>query len=317
MKSIANTKNLTHEEWLALRRQGVGGSDAAAILGLNPFASPFSVYMDKVGLAPEKDESEAMWLGNQLEDAIAKRFETETGMKVQKRNSILQHPEHIWMLANVDRWVVGKKAGLEIKTTNMLNRTHFDSGDVPSYFHAQCLHYMAVTGADEWYLAVAVLGRSFHIFRIERNEAEIAALVAAEKRFWEENVMKQVPPPPDGSESDGNLMKALYPKEHGDNLLVPLFGAEEKLDRIQTLDEQIKSLEREEESLKQAIQKEIGDADGGKAQGYTVWWRSQSRTSLDSKKLQKEQPDIFDRYARTSSFRKFEIKKEIREREAA
>ena len=199
----------------------------------------------------------------------------------------------------------------------MMNKTHFDQGDIPENFHAQCLHYMAVTGADEWYLAVAVLGRSFHIFRIERNESEIAALVAAEKRFWEENVIKQVPPLPDGSESDGTLLKALYPKERGDAVLVPLFGAEEKLGRIQILDEQIKSLEKEEVSLKQAIQKEIGDADGGKARGYSVWWKTQTRNSLDTKRLQKEQPETYDRYVRSSSFRKFEIKKEAKEREAA
>ena len=203
-KVLATTIGLGRDVWLGIRRQGIGGSDAAAILGLNPYSSAFSVYMDKLGLAPEIPETEAMWLGTQLEPIIADRFEQETGMTVQRRNAVYQHPDHPWMLANIDRWIVGRKAGLEIKTTSMLNRTRFDDGEVPPYYYVQCMHYMAVTGADEWYLAVAVLNRSFHIFHVERNEAEIQSLIEAEDHFWNERVLKQVPPAPDGSERAGD-----------------------------------------------------------------------------------------------------------------
>jgi putative phage-type endonuclease len=309
-KVLASTIGLGRDAWLGFRRQGIGGSDAAAILGLNPFSSAFSVYMDKLGLAPETEETEAMWLGTQLEPIIAERFERETGMTVQRRNAVYQHAEYPWMLANIDRWIVGRKAGLEIKTTSVLNRTRFEDGEVPPYYYVQCMHYMAVTGADEWYLAVAVLNRSFHIFHVERNEAEIQSLIEAEEHFWSEHVLKQFPPPPDGSERAGELLKSLYPKERGDADLAPLYGIEDKLDRLSELDGRIKELETESDAIKQGIQLEIGDADGGKASGYTVWWRTQNRTALDSSKLKKNDPEVYAKYLKTTSYRKFEVKKE-------
>jgi len=307
---LANTKDLSREEWLALRRQGIGGSDASAILGLNPFSSAIDVYADKLGLKTPVEENEAMWLGTQLEPIVAKRFEAESGMAVQKRNRLFQHPEYPWMIANIDRWVVGQQAGVEIKTTNVFNRSRFAEGEIPPQFYIQCLHYLAVTGASDWYLVVLVLGRSLHIYHVQRNEAEIEALIEAERRFWENHVQKRIPPDPDGSESAGELLKTLFPKERGDGVLVPLFGQEEKLQQIIKLDDQIKDLEKESDALKQSIQLEIGEADGGVAQGFRVFWKSQERTSIDTKRLQKEQPTLFTQYARTTSFRKFEIKKE-------
>ena len=305
-----NTSTMSREEWLDLRRNGIGGSDAAAILGLNPHSSAFSVYMDKLGLSSPVEENEAMWLGTQLEPVIAKRFEQESGMTVQRRNQIFQHPEHPWMLANIDRWVISQKAGLEIKTTNLLNRTAFAHGEIPPNYYVQCLHYMAVTGAKEWFLAVCVVGRSFHIFHLQRSEPEIAALIEAEREFWQDHVLVQNPPLPDGSEQSGLLMRQLYPNSHNDGILVPLYGQEELIKQILMLDSQIQQLEQDSDSLKQQLQLEIGDADGGKAQGYTVWWRSQRKTSFDSKRLQAEQTDLYQQYIRSTTFRKFEIKKD-------
>lgn len=307
---LTNTKDLSKEAWLELRRKGIGGSDAASIVGLNPYSSAIDVYADKLGLKAPVEESEAMWLGNVLEPVVAKRFEQETGLSVQRRNAILQHPEHPWMIANIDRMVVGQKAGLEIKTTNLLNKTKFADGEVPPTYLIQALHYLAVSGLSSWFIAVMVLGRGFHIFHIERNEAEINALIDAEKRFWENHVLKQIPPPPDGSESAGELLKQLFPRERGNGVVVPLFGSEEKMERIVDLDSRIKGLEKESDALKQQIQLEIGEADGGIAQGFKIWWRSQNRSSVDTKRLQREQPAIFSEFARTTSFRKFEIKKE-------
>lgn len=312
MKPIvfANTKDLSREEWLRLRRQGIGGSDAASILGLNPYSSAIDVYADKLGLIEPKEETESMWLGNVLEPFVAKRFEKETGMSVQRRNAILQHPDHPWMIANVDRMVVGQKAGLEIKTTSLFNKTRFADGEVPLPYYVQMLHYLAVTGATDWYLVVLVLGRSLHVFHVQRNESEVDALIQAEKNFWENHVLKQIPPPPDGSEAAGEMLKRLFPKERGDGFMVPLYGKEVELQRIITLEDEIKTLEKESDALKQQVQLEIGEADGGIAAGFKVYWKSQSRSSIDTRRLQKDQPGIYADYAKTTSYRKFEIKKE-------
>lgn len=307
---LAKTLDMDHSAWLEWRRKGIGGSDAAAILGLNPYASAFAVYLDKLGLAPEQEENEAMWLGTKLEPIIADRFTEETGLKVQRRNAIYQHPEHPWMLANIDRWIVGRNAGLEIKTTNMLNRTRFDDGEIPPSYYAQCVHYMAVTGADEWHLAVAVLNKGFHVFKVDRNESEIEALIAAERDFWEEHVAKHVPPAPDGSARAGELVKSRFPVGRGDASLTPLYGLEDRIALYVGLQDEIEELERRADAIKQELQLQVGEADGGQANGWKVWWKTQSSTTLDSTRLKKERPDIYEQYARTSAQRRFSIKKE-------
>lgn len=307
-KKLVKTKNMSKEEWLGFRRQGIGGSDAASIIGLNPYASAFTVYMDKLGLAPDIEENEAMWLGTALEPILAERFMQETGLKVERRNVIYQHPEHSHMLANIDRWIVGKNAGLEIKTTSVFNASDFGNGEIPPNYYCQCMHYLAVTGASEWWLAVAVLGKGFHVFKVERNEDEIDALISVESAFWENHVLKQVPPLPDGSASAASVIKNRFPQSHNDGVMVPLFGMEGKISRILELDFEIKKLEKEQDKLKQVIEMEIGEADGGRTQNHYVYWKTQSRSSLDSKKIQAELPDVYQKYSRITSFRKFEIK---------
>lgn len=311
-KILVKTRNLSKEEWLNYRRQGIGGSDAAALVGLNPYASAFSVFMDKLGLAAEVEENEAMWLGTQLEPILAERFMQETGLKVERRNVIYQHPEHSHMLANIDRWIVGKNAGLEIKTTSMMNKSDFNNGEIPANYYCQSTHYMAVTGASEWWVAVAVLGKGFHIFKIERNEDEINALIEVERGFWENNVMKNVAPLPDGSAGAASVIRSRFPQSHNDGVMIPLFGMEDKVARVLDLDLEIKKLEKEQEVLKQTIELEIGDADGGRTQNHFIYWKTQSRSSLDSKKIQADLPDVYKKYLKTTSFRKFEIK-EIKE----
>lgn len=305
---LAKTLGMPREEWLELRRQGIGGSDAAAIVGLDRYRSAFDVYAEKIGLKPEQPDNEAMRQGRDLEGYVASRFCEQTGKKVRRRNAILQHPEHHWMLGNIDRWVVGENAGFEAKTTSVLNRAKFNQGEFPPNYYVQCVHYMAVTGAERWYLAVLVLNKSFHVFTIERDEAEVQALIAAEKDFWENHVLKQIPPTPDGSESTSELIKTMYPeaKEH---FTASLFGYEEKISTYLNIDNQIKELERKREAIKQELQLAMDEAEIGMARGYIVEWKNQVRQSLDTKKLKSEHAEIYEKYLKPAqTVRRFMIK---------
>ncbi len=305
---LVATKDMAQEEWLELRRKGIGGSDAAAILGLDRYRSPFEVYAEKLGLKAEEPDNEAMRQGRDFEDYVASRFCEDTGKKVRRRNAILQHPDYPWILANIDRWVVGENAGLECKTTSILNRTKFTQGEYPPNYYTQCMHYMAVTGAEKWYLAVLVLNRGFHVFTIERDEAEIAALIQAEKHFWEEHVLKQIPPTPDGSESTSEVIKQLFP-EARERETVALFGYEDKVQAYLELDAQVKSLEVQRDAIKQELQLALSDAEIGQAQGYIVEWKNQTRQTLDTKKLRAEQADIYQQYLKPAqTVRVFKIK---------
>jgi len=305
---LANTAEIPREDWLNARRGGIGGSDAPAILGLDRYRSPFDVYADKLGLKPEQEDNEAMRQGRDLEQYVAERFMEATGKKVRRRNGILQHPEHPWMIANIDRWVVGENAGMEAKTTSVLNKTKFAQGEYPPNYYVQCVHYMAVTGAERWYLAVLVLNKAFHVFTIERDEAEIAALVEAERYFWHEHVLKQVPPTPDGSESTSEIIKQFFPEARQKDS-VPIFGYEDKIRSYLDLDAQIKELERQQEALRQELQLAIGDAEIGRAQGYSVEWKNQTRQTFDTTRFKKEQAELYKQYLKPAqTVRVFKIK---------
>jgi len=304
---MLQTKDMDRESWLEARRKGIGGSDAASIVGLNPYRSAFDVYADKLGLVDPPEENEAMRQGKDLEDYVASRFVEATGKKVRRRNAILQHPEHSWMLANVDRLIIGENAGLECKTTSALTRHKFKQGEFPPAYYVQCVHYMAVTGAEKWYLAVLVLGKEFHIFEIQRDEDEIAALIEAEKSFWEDHVLKQIPPEPDGQKSTSEVLKQLFPGNPEDESVMVLTN-EEPIEKYLQLQSQIKELEKEAEKYKQMIQLELGDAQMGTTFNYIVEWKNRIRNSLDTKRLQKEQPEIYAQYLRQSSYRMFKIK---------
>lgn len=305
---LVNTKDMSKEEWLEWRRKGIGGSDAASIIGLNRYVSPFDVYAEKVGLKVEEEDNEAMRQGRDLEHYVASRFEESTGKKVRRMHSMLQHPEYDFMLANIDRWVVGENAGLECKTTSVLNKTKFSQGEFPPNYYVQCMHYMAVTGAERWYLAVLVLNKAFHVFTIERDENEIKALIEAEKFFWEEHVLKKIPPTPDGSESTSEVIKSMFPEAKSIEKIT-LFGYEEKIQRYLELDQQIKELSKEQEAIKQDLQLAIGENEMGVAQGFMVEWRNQTRQSLDTQRMKKENPDLYKEYLKPAqTVRTFKIK---------
>jgi len=305
---LAKTLNMPREQWLELRKKGIGGSDSAAIVGLDRYRSPFDVYADKLGLKPEIPDNEAMRQGRDLEQYVAERFMEATGKKVRRRNAMLQHPEYPFMIADIDRWVVGENAGLECKTTSVLNRAKFNQGEYPPSYYVQCVHYMAVTGAERWYLAVLVLNKGFHVFTIERDEAEINALIEAEKDFWENHVLKQIPPAPDGSESTSELLKQMFP-EAREREEVVLFGYEDKIEQYLELDVRVKELECERDKLKQELQLAMADAEIGRAQGYIVEWKNQVRQTLDTQKLKKEQAEIYQKYLKPAqTVRMFKIK---------
>ena len=305
---LAKTLDMPREQWLELRKKGIGGSDAAAIIGLDRYRSPFDVYADKLGLRPEIPDNEAMRQGRDLEQYVAERFMEATGKKVRRRNAMLQHPEYPFMIADIDRWVVGENAGFEAKTTSVLNRCKFSQGEFPPRYYVQCMHYMAVTGADRWYLAVLVLNKSFHVFTIERDEAEIQALIAAEKDFWENHVLKKIPPTPDGSETTSEVIKQLFP-EARESAEIAMFGYEDKIQQYLELDAKVKEFESERDKLKQELQLAMADAEIGRAQGYIVEWKNQARQSLDTQKLKSEHAEIYANYLKPAqTVRVFKIK---------
>lgn len=303
-----STKDMSREQWLEARRKGIGGSDAAAIMGASPWATPLTVYADKLGLLPEKEDSEAMRQGRDFEAYVASRFEEESGKKVRRCNKMFQHPEYPWMLANIDRDVVGESAGLECKTTSVYNPADFEGGNPPTYYLWQCMHYMAVTGAERWYLAVAVLSKAFYVFTIERDEALIQMLIEAEKNFWENHVQAHVPPIPRGMESEHAALAAMYPDS--EPVEEDLTDVREQIETFYALKEGQKNIEQRAKELQQAIQIRMKNAERGKAGEFGVRWKSVTASRLDEKRLKAEAPEIYERYLKPSAYRRFEVRRE-------
>ena len=301
-----STKDMPHEEWLEHRRKSIGGSDAAAILGLNSFSSAYSVWADKLGMLPPKEDSEAMRLGRDLEDYVAKRFCEETGKKVRRENSIIINPEYPFAHANVDRMIVGEDAGLECKTTSSLNLKRFKDGEYPATYYVQCVHYMAITGAKKWYLAVLILGREFKWFCIERDEAEISALTRSEADFWA-LVEAKTSPAVDGEKSTSEAISEIY-TEGNVGGEAELFAYENDLSQYIALGEQIKELKKLQDGCANKVKAYLGDMSRGTSLGFSVSWAPATRATFDTQAFLKDHPNAdLSKYYKTSSYRTFKV----------
>lgn len=302
-----STKDMSREEWLAERRKRNGGSDAAAIVGMSAHRSPYSVWAEKTGRLPDKEDTEAMRIGRDLEQYVAQRFCYATGKKVQRRNAILINPKYPFAHANVDRLVVGEDAGLECKTTSILNVRHFKEGvDFPERYYVQCVHYLAITGCQRWYLSVLVLGEGLHIYTLERDEDEIRALMEAEKRFYEDYILTDCPPPVDGAEATSEAISSVY--SGGDGGTVALIGRESLIREYMEIKAGIKAQEARLTEIENIIKADIGDADGGECDGWKVSWKPQTRRTFDAKKYAADNPTAnLAPYYKESSSRPFKV----------
>lgn len=307
MKRVVSTLGLTKEEWLRYRKQGIGGSDAGAICGLNPYSSPVSVYLDKTNEEITEYDNEAMRQGRDLEEYVASRFCEETGKKVRRRNAIFCNEKHSFMYANIDRYVVGEEAGLECKTASAYSADKWKNGEVPMHYQIQCLHYMAVTGAKAWYLAVVILGKVFKYVKFDRDEEMIQNLITIEANFWNNHVLKQVMPVPDGSDAADRMIASLYSRAKEKQQIL-LNGYDEKIKRRFELDQLIDKLEVEKKQIEQEIKLAMADAEEAICEEFYITWKNMSTRKIDATRLQTECPEVYQRYLKESNSRRFTIK---------
>ncbi len=305
---LAKTLDMPRDQWLELRRLGIGGSDASAILGLNPWKTPMDIWLEKTGefLDDEEPVNEKMYWGNVLEDIVAREFMVRTGLKARRRNAILKHPKHPFMLANVDRLIVGQKAGLECKNIGHYSAEYWEAG-VPEYYQTQVQHYMAVTDLPVWYVAVLIGGQEFRYYKITRDNSFIKELIAVESEFWS-MVETRTPPPIDGTKASTELIKKLYPEaEKGKEIDLP-FEAFELIQQYEQACEEEKRAQLLKDEAANKLKNMMGTAEKGNIHGRTVFWQNISSKRLNTKALQKECPDIYEKYAEASVYRRFSIK---------
>ena len=289
MGQITKIKTANHEEWKELRSHYIGGSDAAAVVGLNAYASPYSLWAEKTGKVPGFEGNLATEVGTYLEEFVAQKFAQETGKKVRKCNQSLLNSLYPFAIANIDREIVGEDAGLEIKTTDSLNMKKFKGGEYPANYYAQMVHYLAVTGKQRWYLAVLIGNKEFLWFTLERDEAEIEALMTAEKEFWE-LVKNDIPPAADGTQATSEALKTIYSESNEDVIDIGLYSTD--LAQYMALGQQIKELESIRDEAANRVKAFMGESGGGECDRFRVSWKSSTRRTFDSKRFAKENPDV-------------------------
>ena len=301
------TADLNYEEWLRLRKTGIGGSDAGAICGLNPYVSPMGVFYEKTREEVETYDNESMRQGRDLEEYVARRFVEETGLKVRRSNAMYQSEEYPFMLANVDRLISGENMGLECKTASAYNADKWTGDSVPAHYEIQCHHYMAVTGAEAWYLAVLIMGREFKYKRIDRDEELIQNLISIEREFWEEHVLTGNMPDPDGSDISNEVINRYFPTAVKKSIPLPSY-LNEQLKRREEINRLSKKLEQEQNQIEQQIKLFMGEYEEAFNEHYKVSWSNVDTIRIDSKRLKEERPDLYRDFAKSSQSRRFTVK---------
>ena len=304
---ITKKATATHEEWKALRHKYIGGSDAAAVVGLNDWVSPYALWAEKTGRLPGFEGNLATEVGTYLEEFVAQKFAQETGKKVRRSNLSWFNDKYPWAIANIDREIVGEDAGLEIKTTSELNLSKFKGGEYPANYYCQIMHYMAVTGKQKWYLAVLIGNREFKWFTIERDEDEINALMDAERTF-KMYVDNDTPPIADGASSTASTLSALYPDSIDTAIGIGFY--EKDLDNYFRLKDQLKNLTQVIDGIENRLKAHLGECARGEGEKYKVSWKTQYRSSFDTKKFIADHPDMdVSAYYKKSTSRPFKVTK--------
>lgn len=304
-----------YEKWLEARALGIGGSDAAVIMGMNPYKSPYQLWLEKTGQAeaPDLSHVQAVYWGSKNEANIADWFQEETGKKV-KRLGTLRSKEYPFMLANVDRTVVGENAGLEIKTAGVRQYRKWKDDEIPDAYYCQCLHYMAVTGADYWYIAVLLGGNEAKWKRIERNEEDIQHLIMAETDFWK-LVETKTPPPVDGSDSCAAALSAQYKGGDPNFSVILQPSAEDVIESLENDKAIMDALRKQITEKENRLKALLGNAEEGTTDHYRVLWKTQAgRPSVPLAKIKKQAPDVYQLLEENGfltigkPFRRFSIK---------
>ena len=304
---LVKTQALSRDQWLDVRKGGIGSSDAAAAVGLNPYKSQLELWLEKTGQdaglpkTDPNDESSPMYWGTLLEPIVAAHYTKRTGNRVRRVNAVLQHPNEPWMLANIDREVVGMPDVqiLECKTAG-INGARLWKDGVPEYVQLQVMHQLAVTGKHAADVAVLLGGQDLQIHRIDRDEALIGQLITLEKQFWA-FVETGKAPPVDGSDSADQALRCLYPHDDGqsldlsDDLVMSAVFSDLLAVRVA-----LAAQSKHEAQLKQTLQQRMGDASKAIFEGGDVTWRrSKDGTGLDTARLLADQPDLLKAYSQT------------------
>lgn len=290
--TVAETANMSHEQWLEMRYEAIGGSEAATIAGENKWESPYSMYLRKRKIIPQREVGEAAEWGNILEPVVRKHFaqkineeRAEQGLpplRIQQRRAILAHKDHDFMRTNLDGLVFGHELGtgvLEIKTSSMMLAKEWEGEDIPIPYLLQVQHNLMVTGLTFAYVAVLIGGNDYRHYFIQRDEEIIQYLMQIEFNWWYNHFKAQVPPPTDGTQATKEALQAQYPNSNnyreGEVVHLPNIASGHAI-KIEEAKAAIKTLEEYKTIYENELKAMIGDQEVVYADKHKITWKTAS-----------------------------------------
>lgn len=306
MSALYATPFEDRSEWLAWRREGIGGSDVAALCGLSRFASPMSVYVDKLEIGAEREPSEAMLWGQILEEPISRQVEERIGLFVVGAQTPVLDVSHPWRRCTLDGFVVEALTSpfeSALGTCQIKCASSWGWDEVPDEYAVQVQWELGVAELERVWLAVLHQGNHLVIYEIDADPRVYAALCSIVDRFWHERVQLHSPPPADGSDATTEALKAAFadgqddPVELSDELIetakaLPLAKA-----RVKDAEAE---LERVENELRLALANSpvggVRDPNTGEIEPLVTWKPQSAGARLDTKRLKAERPEIAREY---------------------
>lgn len=289
----------TEAEWREARVNGVGGSDAGAIMGLSPWKSPLEVWLEKTGRDEAPDLSDKEWVewGNRLEPLVAEKFaDMHPELKVLRKNCTMVSKARPWAFANIDREVRGPdgRGLLEIKTAGLRSEKDWVFGP-PDHYLCQIQHYLSVTGWGFAWCAVLIGGQEYREYFIPRDEADIEAIDRAVDSFWNDFVVPGVIPKMTGRGSEGDALAGMYRDHSGE--YVPVMDADLPIlgERV-SIGMEIKALEERRKLIDNELKALIGDSKGIQSESVRCTWVRSKQKRFDRKAFDEAHPGMRDAY---------------------
>lgn len=269
--------------WLERRRTGIGGSDIGAILGFSPWATPYSVWLDKKGLSEPKPETPEMKMGHRLEPVIADMYSEVTGNTLITAG-LTVHPNFSFILGTPDRLVAnGGNTGLEIKTANPFRAAKEwgepGTDEIPQNYLLQCVWYQAITNRDVWDVAVLIGGSDFRIYKIHRDRDLENALIERADDWWTQYIIGNEEPPIDGSNAARDYITRRFPR-NVEPLKIATADVNDILATLAATRKEVAAAEEKKAILENQVELFIGDAAGVESDAFRATWKN----SKDSEK---------------------------------
>ena len=288
---------MNREQFLLDRKLGIGGSDVAAIMGLSPWATALDIFRDKTNPELALDEpNEDMQRGIRVEKYILQEYSERSEVQLDTNVPTIIDPQYPFMRANIDAQVIGQNVVVEAKSTKA-PISSWESG-IPEYYKTQVAYYAMLTNAERVDVPVLFSGWKYACFTYWRDETFEAEIKAAVINFWQNHIVKNIPPQPTSAEE---LMIA-YPKLE-EKTITADNDMREKVYQLQEASEQRKALEKQEKKLKTEIQCFMGDAGLLDAGFCKLALKERNATRFDTTSFKESKPELYQQYLNDSSYR--------------